>query len=201
MSDAPHSVACQAARPPGLVVWFTGLSGSGKSTLARRLEGWLQQYAVPTCLLDGDTIRHGLCRDLGFSAADRQENIRRISEVAKLFVAAGLITLTAVISPFRADRQKARAQIGRENFIEIYCRCPLEICEQRDVKGMYKRARAGLIADFTGISSPYEEPEAADLVLETATCSVEESLARLAAHLQGPLQNRILGWNKFFGTA
>jgi adenylylsulfate kinase len=184
-----------------MVLWFTGLSGSGKSTLARTLESWLQQRALPTCLLDGDTIRHGLCRDLGFSAADRQENIRRISEVAKLFVDAGLITLTAVISPIRADRQKARERIGRANFIEIYCRCPLEVCEQRDVKGMYKRARAGLIAEFTGISSPYEEPDAADLVLETATCSVEESLALLVAHLQGPLQNRIPSRNKFFGTA
>ena len=171
-----------------MVLWFTGLSGSGKSTLARTMDGWLQQHAFPTCLLDGDTIRRGLCRDLGFSAADRQENIRRISEVAKLFVDAGTITLTACISPFRADRQKARERIGRANFIEIYCRCPLEICEQRDVKGMYKRARAGLIADFTGISSPYEEPDSADLVLETATHSVEESLALLVAHLQGPLQ-------------
>ncbi|MBF0399764.1 MAG: adenylyl-sulfate kinase [Magnetococcales bacterium] len=176
-------------RHKGMALWFTGLSGSGKSTLAHALEEHLHQLGCHTFVLDGDNIRHGLCRDLGFSIADRQENIRRMGEVTKLFVEAGLITLAAFISPFQADREQARALAGRENFVEIYCQCPLEICEQRDRKGLYQKARAGLIDDFTGISSPYEEPVNADLVLNTAELSVEACVTRLADYLQPRVLN------------
>ncbi|MEO5340950.1 MAG: adenylyl-sulfate kinase [Magnetococcus sp. MYC-9] len=168
----------------GLVIWFTGLSGSGKSTLAHALEESLHGRGCRTLVLDGDNMRHGLCRDLGFSVADRQENIRRIAEVAHLLTEAGMIALAAFIAPFQAERQWARERIGRERFIEVYCRCPLEICEQRDVKGLYQKARAGLIQEFTGLTSPYEEPLAADLLLDTGHQSVEESLAQLLAHVQ-----------------
>ncbi|MBF0585131.1 MAG: adenylyl-sulfate kinase, partial [Magnetococcales bacterium] len=191
-----HATVTRARREkqnhhPGMVLWFTGLSGSGKSTLAHALEEHLHQQGCHTFVLDGDNIRHGLCRDLGFSAQDRQENIRRISEVAKLFVEAGLITLAAFISPFQADRHQAKTVIGRDNFVEIYCLCPLTVCEKRDRKGLYKKARAGLIQDFTGISSPYEEPDEADLVLNTATHSVEACVAQLLAHLETPLSKRL----------
>lgn len=174
----------QQNRHRGLVLWFTGLSGSGKSTLAHALEETLHQRACRTFVLDGDNVRHGLCGDLGFSDADRMENIRRISEVSKLFIEAGVITLTAFISPFRADRQKARALIGAENFVEIYCRCNLDVCERRDVKGLYKRARAGEIKAFTGISSPYEAPQQAELVLDTDTLSLDESVAMIMDYLE-----------------
>ena len=141
-----------------LVVWFTGLSGSGKSTLSHAVEQRLYEIGCRSFVLDGDNVRHGLCRDLGFSEGDRMENIRRIGEMAKLFAEAGVITLTAFISPYRADRLRVRELFDPEDFVEVYCRCPLEVCEARDVKGMYRRARAGEICDFTGISSPYEEP-------------------------------------------
>ena len=159
------------------VLWFTGLSGSGKSTLAHTLEEYLHQKGYRTFVLDGDHIRHGLSGDLGFSAADRHENMRRIGEVVKLFTEAGMVVLTAFISPFRADRQQVKKIIGASDFVEIHCKCSLEVCEQRDTKGLYKKARAGLIKDFTGISSPYEEPEKADLVIDTSSYTVEESLA------------------------
>lgn len=162
----------------GAVLWFTGLSGSGKSTLAHILEKHLFDLGIQTYVLDGDNVRHGLCGDLGFSAEDRSENIRRIGEVAKLFVDAGFIVLTAFISPFTADREQARV-IGSDNFLEIYCRCPLLICEERDVKGLYKRARAGKVKEFTGISSNYEEPISADLVIDTSELSIEESTAKI----------------------
>jgi adenylylsulfate kinase len=148
------------------VLWFTGLSGSGKSTLANAVEKALHDRACRTYVLDGDNIRHGLNSNLGFSPEDRVENIRRISEVACLFVDAGLIVLTAFISPYRADRDAARALIG-DSFHEIYVKADLETCEARDVKGLYKKARAGHIADFTGISAPYEEPRRPELVLDT----------------------------------
>ncbi|MFA7095982.1 MAG: adenylyl-sulfate kinase [Gammaproteobacteria bacterium] len=154
-------------------LWFTGLSGAGKSTLAHAVEERLYQRGCNTFVLDGDNVRHGLCADLGFSAEDRVENIRRVGEVVKLFLESGIITLTAFISPFRADRQRVRELLDAGDFIEIYCRCPLEVCETRDVKGLYKRARKGEIKDFTGISSPYEEPENPDLVLDTSTQSLE----------------------------
>lgn len=156
------------------IVWFTGLSGSGKSTLAHEVEERLYQMGCRTFVFDGDNVRHGLCSDLGFSAADRAENIRRIGEMAKLFVEAGVIAMTAFISPFRADRERVRSLVAEGDFIEIYTKCPLEVCEQRDVKGLYRRARMGEIKEFTGITSPYEEPDHADLVLDTSLYSLQE---------------------------
>ncbi len=159
-----------------VIVWFTGLSGSGKSTLAHAVEEQLHQQQCRTYVFDGDNVRHGLCADLGFSNSDRSENIRRIGEMAKLFIDAGVIALTAFISPFKADRDIVKNLVNPEDFIEIYCQCDLGICEERDVKGLYKKARAGEIEDFTGISSPYEEPESADLVIRTDTLSLEDSI-------------------------
>ncbi|MBI5449887.1 MAG: adenylyl-sulfate kinase [Gammaproteobacteria bacterium] len=152
-----------------VILWFTGLSGAGKSTLAHAVEERLHATNCRTFVLDGDNVRHGLCGDLGFSDADRQENIRRIGEVAKLFLEAGIISLTAFISPFRADRERVRSLVLHGDFIEVYCKCTLELCEQRDVKGLYKKARAGQIPVFTGISSPYEEPLNPELVVDTST--------------------------------
>ena len=157
----------------GAVLWFTGLSGSGKSTLAHALEEMLHQRGCQTLVLDGDNIRHGLCNDLGFSTEDRTENVRRIGEVTKLFMQAGVIVLTAFISPYRADRERARDMIGQNDFIEIYCNATLEVCENRDIKGLYKKARAGQIAEFTGISAPYEEPVNADLIINTGSASLD----------------------------
>jgi adenylylsulfate kinase len=153
----------------GAIVWFTGLSGSGKSTLAHAVEEALHQRGCHTFVLDGDNVRHGLCGDLGFSAKDRVENIRRIGEVAKLYMEAGVIVLTAFISPYRADRIRVRGMVEHGDFIEIYCDSPIEVCESRDVKGLYKKARAGQISDFTGISSPYEIPENPELTVNTGT--------------------------------
>ncbi|MEM7564635.1 MAG: adenylyl-sulfate kinase [Pseudomonadota bacterium] len=150
----------------GGLFWFTGLSGAGKSTLAHSVEEKLHQQGYRTFVLDGDNVRHGLCADLSFSDDDRKENIRRIGHMSMLYVEAGIIVLTAFISPFRADRDNVR-KIGGTDFHEIYCQCSLEVCEERDVKGLYKRAREGLIPDFTGISSPYQEPEIADLTVNT----------------------------------
>jgi len=162
-----------------LAVWFTGLSGAGKSTLAHAVEEQLYLRGLRTFVFDGDNVRHGLCADLKFSEQDRSENLRRIGEMVKLFVEAGTIALTAFISPFRSDRQRVRAIVGDRDFIEIYCRCHLDVCEQRDVKGLYKLARAGKIGDFTGISSPYEEPENPDLVLDTDRLSLQASVDRV----------------------
>ena len=158
-----------------LVVWFTGLSGSGKSTIAHSVEEKLFQLGAKTYVLDGDNVRHGLNADLGFSDTDRNENIRRIGEMVKLFVDAGIITLTAFISPFCSEREQVRALFAEGDFIEVYCRCSIETCEQRDVKGLYKRAREGLIKNFTGISSPYEKPSKPDLILDTDTQTLDES--------------------------
>jgi adenylylsulfate kinase len=165
-----------------VLLWFTGLSGAGKSTLAHALEESLHQMGYHTFVLDGDNVRHGLCGDLGFSNDDRVENIRRISEVAKLFVEAGVIVLTAFISPFRADRAKARNLVGAD-FFEIYCQCPLDVCEERDVKGLYRRARSGEIKEFTGISSPYEEPEQPELVVETSGRTIEDCVEQILNYL------------------
>jgi len=159
----------------GAVVWFTGLSGSGKSTVAHAVERELHALGCRTYVLDGDNVRHGLCGDLGFSVADRHENIRRVGEVTKLFVDAGVIVLTAFISPLRSDRRKVRALIGGD-FVEIYCACPIEECERRDVKGLYRRARAGEIKDFTGISSPYDPPQKPELVIDTSVLTVNQSV-------------------------
>ncbi len=158
-----------------VILWFTGLSGSGKSTLAHAVEEKLYEMKCRTYVLDGDNIRHGLCGDLGFSNEDRVENIRRIGEVAKLFLEAGVITLTAFISPFRADRNNVRKITSEGDFFEIYCKCSLDICEERDVKGLYKKARAGEIREFTGINSPYEEPLSPELTVDTGSETLEES--------------------------
>lgn len=166
-----------------LILWFTGLSGAGKSTLANALETRLHEQGCATIVLDGDNVRHGLCGDLSFSASDREENIRRIGEMAKLFIDSGVIALTAFISPFRDDRRRVRELVGEEDFIEIYCRCSLQTCEQRDVKGMYKKARRGEISDFTGISSPYEEPEQAEITVDTDSHSVEECVDQIIDRL------------------
>ena len=157
----------------GAIVWFTGLSGSGKSTLAHAVEETLHQQGCHTFVLDGDNVRHGLCGDLGFSSKDRQENIRRIGEVAKLFMEAGAIVLTAFISPYRVDRERVRGMVEHGDFIEIYCDAPIEVCEARDVKGIYKKARAGLIPEFTGISSPYEVPKNPELTVNTGGVELE----------------------------
>lgn len=160
----------------GVVLWFTGLSGSGKSTLAHAVEERLFEQKYHCAVLDGDNIRHGLCEDLGFSVPDRSENIRRIGEVAKLFVEAGVIALTAFISPLRADRERVRQLLPDGDFLEVYCACALEVCEQRDVKGLYKKARMGAIKEFTGISSPYEPPKAPELEVNTGLLPIEESV-------------------------
>ncbi len=181
----PHNATVTRARREQLnahrsvAIWFTGLSGSGKSTLAHTLEEKLHRHGIRTYVFDGDNVRHGLCSDLGFSAEDRHENIRRISEMVNLFLDAGIISLTAFISPFREDRNRVRYLIGDDEFIEVYCACSLETCEERDIKGLYKRARAGEIPNFTGVSAPYEAPEHADLVLNTDTESLEESVDKL----------------------
>ena len=163
----------------GVVLWFTGLPSSGKSTVAHATEERLHQLGCRTFVLDGDNVRHGLCGDLGFTESDRKENIRRIGEIGKLFVEAGTMVLTAFVSPFRRDRERARGLLLHGDFLEIHCRCPVEICEHRDPKGHYKRAKAGQIKDFTGVSAPYEEPDDPDLVLDTATLSVEASVDRV----------------------
>lgn len=162
-----------------VILWFTGLSGAGKSTLAHATEERLHQMGCRTFVFDGDNVRHGLCSDLGFSAEDRVENIRRIGEMAKLFLEAGVISLTAFISPFRRDRERVRSLVPHGDFLEIYCKCDLAVCETRDVKDLYKRARAGEIKDFTGISSPYEEPENAEVVVETDKLSLDESVEKV----------------------
>ena len=167
----------------GAIIWFTGLSGSGKSTLAHAVEEALYQRGCRTFVLDGDNVRHGLCGDLAFSAEDRQENIRRIGEVAKLFMEAGVIVLTAFISPYRADRERVRGMVEHGDFIEIYCDTPLEICELRDVKGMYKKARNGEIAEFTGISSPYEAPKNPELAVNTGALALHACVQQVIGEM------------------
>ncbi len=166
------------------IVWFTGLSGAGKSTLAHAVEERLHLAGCRTYVLDGDNVRHGLCGDLGFSDHDRTENIRRVGETAKLFVEAGIVVLTAFISPFRSDRQRVRELVPDGDFLEIYCACPLAVCETRDVKGLYAKARAGQIKEFTGISSPYEAPLAPDLSVDTAANSIAQSAEQVIALLR-----------------
>lgn len=158
------------------LIWFTGLSGSGKSTLAVQLEAALHAQGFKTYLLDGDNIRSGLNKDLAFTDEARIENIRRISEVCKLFLDAGVVLLSAFISPFQADREEVKSIVGNEHYIEVFVDAPLEVCEQRDVKGLYKKARAGEVKNFTGISSPYEKPAHPDVVIATHKMSVEESI-------------------------
>ena len=163
----------QLNKHKSFILWFTGLSGAGKSTLAHRVEELLFERGCRTYVFDGDNVRHGLCSDLGFSIKDRHENIRRIGEMSKLFVDAGVIALTAFISPLRADRQMVRALAQEGDFIEVYCNAPLDVCEGRDVKGLYQKARQGVIPDFTGISSPYEAPEDPEIVVHTGRDGLE----------------------------
>lgn len=168
----------------GCTIWMTGLSGSGKSTIAVALEKALWDRGVRSFVLDGDNIRHGLNRDLGFSPEDRNENIRRIGEVAKLFTEAGVVNLTAFISPYRQDRDQVRQIMEDGDFIEVFVDCPVEICEQRDPKGLYKKARAGQIPEFTGVSAPYEAPLKAEIVLNTDRESEEESAQKIISYLE-----------------
>ena len=167
-----------------VILWFTGLSGAGKSTLAHAVEDHLHKLGIRTFVLDGDNIRRGLCKDIGFSNEDRTENIRRIGEVSKLLMDAGIITLTAFISPFRKDRQIVRDLVNKGDFIEIYCNADLAVCESRDTKGLYRKARAGQIPEFTGISSPYEKPEQPELVLETGNLGINECVNQVIKYLQ-----------------
>ena len=187
-----HGVAGLATGTPGraaeraapasykpCVVWLSGLSGAGKTTLVTRLAQQLQGSVPHTVVLDGDRLRQGLCKDLHYSAADRSENLRRAGEVCKLLVDAGIIVLAAFVSPARADRDMVRAMLGQGEFIEVYCNAPLSICEARDVKGLYAKARDGRIPDFTGVSAPYEAPVSPELVLDTAFQSIDGSLERI----------------------
>jgi len=166
-----------------VILWFTGLSGAGKSTLAHALEEQLHCMGMRTFVFDGDNVRHGLCSDLGFSSVDREENIRRIGEMSKLFIEAGVIALTAFISPFRSDRDRVRALVSDSDFIEVYCRASLDACEARDVKGLYAKARTGEIRDFTGISSPYEAPESPELVVDTGSQPLETCVDQVIDYL------------------
>jgi adenylylsulfate kinase len=167
----------------GAIIWFTGLSGSGKSTLAHAVEEALYLQGCQTFVLDGDNVRHGLCGDLGFTSQDRQENIRRIGEVAKLFMEAGVIVLTAFISPYESDRLQVREKVAVNDFIEVYCDTAIEICEARDVKGLYKKARAGELAEFTGISSPYQIPKQPELTIKTGTTSLNECVQQVLSQM------------------
>ena len=166
------------------ILWFTGLSGSGKSTLANAVNQALFERGLACYVLDGDNIRHGLCKDLGFSDADREENIRRIGEVSKLFLDAGVVVLTAFVSPFKADRDRARSLVENGDFVEIHCAADLSVCEERDTKGLYAKARAGEIKEFTGISSPYEAPENPELRVDTGSQSLEACVELVINHLR-----------------
>ncbi|CBL45487.1 Adenylylsulfate kinase [gamma proteobacterium HdN1] len=183
----PHNVShlqrAEQKQQKPCVLWFTGLSAAGKSTLANALEACLFAHGYHSYLLDGDNVRHGLNKDLGFSDQDRIENIRRIGEVAKLFADAGLIVLTAFISPFQADRDMVRALLRDDEFVEIHVAATLSVCEQRDPKGMYKKAREGKIPSFTGISSPYESPENPEIKLDTGVLSVEACVETIFSYL------------------
>ena len=179
--DREARAALKHQRPR--ILWFTGLSGAGKSTIAKLVEQTLHRHGHHTYMLDGDNVRHGLNRDLGFTEADRVENIRRIGEVAKLMLDAGLIVLCAAISPFRAERQMVRDLVAEGDFIEIFVDAPLELCMQRDPKGLYAKARAGLIKNFTGFDSPYDPPQSPEIHLDTAAAGAEELADRVVAHL------------------
>lgn len=167
------------------VVWFTGLPSSGKSTIASEVEHQLYNRGIRTYLLDGDNVRHGLNSNLGFSPQDREENIRRIGEAARLFVDAGMITFVAFISPYSKDRERARKLLEDDEFIEVYVKCPVEVCEQRDPKGQYQKAKKGEIKEFTGVSAPYEEPLNPEIILETDRLSVDESVIKIIRFLEG----------------
>ena len=174
----------QQNRHKSIILWFTGLSGSGKSTIAHAVEEQLYKQGFRTFVLDGDNVRHGLSSNLGFSEEDRKENIRRVGETAKLMLEAGIITLTAFISPYRQDRERVKIMMPPGDFIEIYCEATLETCERRDVKGYYKKARAGIIKNYTGIDSPYEIPDNPELTLNTDNQTLEESVQAVLALLK-----------------
>jgi adenylylsulfate kinase len=176
-----------------LLIWFVGMSGSGKSTLASGLEARLFAEGINTYILDGDNIRTGLNKDLDFSDASRKENIRRITEVSNLFVDAGTVVLTAFITPFKEERDKVRALIGSDNYVEVYVNCPLEECEKRDVKGLYKKARAGEIKNFTGIDSPFEEPENPDIEIASHKLTVEQGVDKIYEVVIGKVLGRKSG--------
>ncbi len=168
----------------GILLWFTGLPGAGKSTLAHAVEERLFLQGRHTFVFDGDNVRHGLCSDLGFAPVHRSENLRRIGEMAKLFVEAGIISLAAFVSPNASDRDRLRSMFAPHDFAEIYCNCSLAVCEQRDTKGMYRRARAGEIIEFTGVSAPYEMPQHPDLTLDTANRTLEECVAQVLEYIE-----------------
>jgi len=182
--DVDRAARWEALGGRGITVWFTGLSGSGKSTIAARVERRLLESGRPAYLLDGDNLRHGLNRDLGFTPEARVENVRRVGEVARLFVDAGLIVLVSLISPFRAEREAARALLGEGEFLEIHVTAPLAVCEARDPKGLYAKARQGEIPNFTGIDSPYEPPPAPELTIDTAALTPEEACERIVGLLR-----------------
>jgi adenylylsulfate kinase len=182
-TSVSHAERCRQMGHRPAVLWFTGLSGSGKSTIANAVDQLLYREGVKTYVLDGDNIRHGLNGDLGFTETDRVENIRRIGEVAKLFVDAGLIVSTAFISPFIADRERVRAQLGCYGFIEVFIDTPLSVCEQRDPKGLYKKARAGKIRDFTGIDSEYEAPPHPEIHVRTRYLSIDACASQVVNYL------------------
>jgi adenylylsulfate kinase len=193
IGEVPREERTRLRGHRGATLWLTGLSGSGKSTLSHRVERLLLERGVFAYVLDGDNVRHGLNGDLGFSPADRVENIRRIGEVAKLFTDAGAIVLTAFISPYRADRDRARALMAPGEFLEVYVAAPLEVCEARDPKGLYKKARAGAIPDFTGISAPYEAPEKPEIVVDTGADDLDACARKVVAYLES---NGYLGATK-----
>lgn len=170
---------CKLLRQKGLVVWFTGISGSGKSTISIEVENELIHKGFLTYRIDGDNIRHGLCSDLGFSEEERNENIRRVTEVAALFKDVGIITLVSSISPYKKLRQFAKERVGKNNFIEIYVKASLETCINRDIKGLYKKALNGELKNFTGISSPYEEPDNPDLAIDTSVLNIDEAVDKV----------------------
>lgn len=174
----------QLLNQSGCVIWFTGLSGSGKSTLANVVAHLLHERKHHTYVLDGDNVRHGLNKNLGFSPEDREENIRRVGEVARLFVDAGTIVMTAFISPYRADRDQARGLLSENRFVEVYVDCPLDVCEERDPKGLYKKARSGEIKEFTGISAPYEAPDNPEIVIDTSKLDILESAQEVISYLE-----------------
>ena len=182
-SEVNQAAREELLKQKGVVIWFTGLSGSGKSTIANQVANVLHQLDKLTYVLDGDNIRHGLNKNLGFSPEDREENIRRIGEVAKLFADAGIIATTAFISPYRKDRDKAREILEDGRFIEVFVDCPLEVCESRDPKGLYKKARAGEIKEFTGIDAPYEVPENAEIVINTNDLDLAASTQKVIDYL------------------
>lgn len=175
----------------GLCIWFTGLSGAGKSTLANAVEQQLFSEGIHTYLLDGDNVRHGLCQDLGFDAASREENVRRVANVANLFADAGVVTITALISPFRRDRRRAREIMRAGTFVEVYVKCPIDVCMERDPKGLYQKAKSGQIKDFTGISSPYEEPEAAEITVDTSENSIEDCVEQIMQKIRPFLAHQL----------